>query len=111
MFSEDQSDRMRAALFGPRSSLLTSLGTEAPSSNTVASASCSPNTTNLSNGFGMGITNVTFENIDVNSSSAVGDSGYRDYSCHQMAEVFPGQQLIRLVSTRVLPTMKMFEFT
>lgn len=89
MFSEDQSDRMRAALFGPRSSLLTSLGTEAPSSNTVASASCSPNTTNLSNGFGMGITNVTFENIDVNSSSAVGDSGYRDYSCHQMAEVFP----------------------
>ncbi|MDC1221224.1 M43 family zinc metalloprotease [Salibacteraceae bacterium] len=89
MFSEDQSDRMRAALFGPRSSLLTSLGTEAPSSNTVASASCSPNTTNLSNGFGMGITNVTFENIDVNSSSAVGDSGYRDYTCHQMAEVFP----------------------
>ncbi len=89
MFSEDQSNRMRAALFGPRSSLLTSLGTEAPSSNTVASASCSPNTTNLSNGFGMGIINVSFENIDVNSSSAVADSGYRDYSCHQMAEVFP----------------------
>ena len=89
MFTEDQSDRIRATLFGPRSSLLSSLGTEAPSSNTVASAACSPNTTNLSNGFGMGITNVTLENIDVNSSSAVADSGYRDYTCHQMAEVFP----------------------
>lgn len=89
MFTEDQSDRMRATLFGPRHSLLSSLGTEAPSASVVANAACSPNTTNLTNGFGMGIQNVTFENIDVTSSWAVPDGGYVDRSCHQMAEVFP----------------------
>jgi hypothetical protein len=89
MFTDDQSDRMRAALLGPRHSLLSSLGTEAPTTNTVASASCSPNTTNLSNTFGLGIGNVTFEDIDVTSDGAVGDGGYRDYSCHHMAEVDP----------------------
>jgi len=89
MFTDNQSDRMRAALLGPRHSLLSSLGTEAPSTNTVASASCSPNTTNLSNTFGLGVGNVTFEDIDVTSDGAVGDGGYRDYSCHHMAEVDP----------------------
>jgi hypothetical protein len=89
MFTQDQSDRMRAALFGPRASLLTSLGTETPSGLSVTAADCTPSTGNLSNAFGIGIINVTFEDIDVTSGSSVPDSGYRDFTCHQIQEVFP----------------------
>ena len=88
MFTSDQRDRMRAALCGTRASLLTSLGCVAPGSPTIANASCSPNTTNLSNGFGIGVTNLTIGSLlDVTSSGAVNDGGYMDRTCNQVVEL------------------------
>jgi len=89
MFSLDQKNRMRAALCTERASLLSSLGCTPISISPPTAATCSPQTTNLSNGFGMGIRNVTFETIDVSSSSSVPENGYVDRSCGQATDLDP----------------------
>jgi PKD repeat protein len=64
MFTQDQKDRMRAALEGPRKSLLKSLALSDTALNfsTPVAASCTPLTQNLDNPY-MGIERVDFGNI------------------------------------------------
>jgi len=90
MYTSAQKTRMRAALYTTRSGLLSSLGATPITTPAPVAAVCTPSTTNLSNGFNMGIHNVTFEDINVSSGNAVGDGGYVDHSCHQGTNVQPG---------------------
>src|SRR5690606_7212225 len=83
-FTEGQKDRMRAALTGIRSSLLSSLAlTSVDGHENPAAASCTPSTSDLNNNFQMGVKNVTLENLDVSSGTAVADEGYKDFTCGQ----------------------------
>lgn len=88
-FTSDQKARMRAALCGPRASLLSSLGCTPVTMVPPASATCTPQTTNLTNTFGMGTRNVTFNDLNVTSGHAVNDGGYVDNTCNQAANLFP----------------------
>ena len=88
-FTADQKTRMRAALCGPRASLLSSLGCTPVTTTPPGTAACSPQTTNLSNSFGMGVRNVTFHDLNVTSSNAVNDGGYVDNTCNQAANLAP----------------------
>lgn len=81
-FSSDQRTRMRAALQGARSTLLTSAGLQAVSGSQPAAAlTCTPATTNTSNSFGMGVYGLQIASTEYGSSGAVADGGYRDHWC------------------------------
>ncbi|MGD1848912.1 MAG: M43 family zinc metalloprotease [Salibacteraceae bacterium] len=99
MFTSDQKARMRAALCGTRSGLLSSLGATAVSTPAPAAANCTPQTTNLVNNFGMGIRQVILENLDVPSGNAVGDGGYVDRSCLQATNLQPSTLTSLTVNT------------
>ena len=81
-YTSDQKDRMRAALEGTRASLLTSLGATPLSGTEPATAqSCQPQTTDLGNGFGLGIFSFTVDNLTVASNGSVADGGYVEKWC------------------------------
>ena len=84
MYTTGQKSVMRSALFGPRRSLLSSQSYLAPDTLTLANASCTPQTTNLSNLFAIGVTNVTLDSLNVTSPGSVSDSGYVDRTCSQV---------------------------
>lgn len=89
MFTADQKTRMRAALCGTRAGLLSSLGATPITISAPVAATCSPQTTNLANGFGMGVQQVVLENMDVTSGNAVSDGGYVDRTCLQSTSLQP----------------------
>jgi hypothetical protein len=83
MFTPDQKTRMRAAISTLRASLLTSPGLVPISGATPSSSlSCSPQTTNLSNSFGMGVFSLTIENTSYTSGGAVTDGGFKTKWCN-----------------------------
>jgi|GEM_PF-895015 len=84
MFTSGQKARMRAVLWGPRAGLITSQTYLPPDTFNMVSAACTPQTTNLSNNFGIGIINVKLDSLDVTSDDAVDDSGYVDRTCSQL---------------------------
>ncbi|MCE3280847.1 MAG: hypothetical protein K0S44_3038, partial [Bacteroidetes bacterium] len=85
-FSADQKTRMRAAISGTRSSLLSSPGlTPITGSAPTASKTCSPQTTNLSNGFNMGVFGVTVGSTSYNSFGSVSEGGFREKWCNSFS--------------------------
>ena len=81
-FTSDQKTRMRAALEGTRSSLLTSLGTTAISgSQPSATLSCTPQTQDLANNFGLGIFEFTIGTLTIATNGSVDDGGYLEKWC------------------------------
>jgi PKD repeat protein len=81
-FTADQKTRMRAAMEGPRLSLLNSLGDEPVSGvQPSVSQSCQPQTTTLPNGFGIGIFSFTLGNLTVGSGDSDSDGGYIEKWC------------------------------
>jgi len=81
-FTSDQKLRMRAAMEGPRLSLLNSLG-DVPISGAEPSVAqtCQPQTTDLPNGFGIGIFEFTLGNLIAASGSSDNDNGYLEKWC------------------------------
>lgn len=79
-FSGDQKLRMRAALEGTRSSLLTSRGLDAPPTGFVApvAATCTPTTTSPGNA--SGIKKTEMNGYSISSGSSGSDGGYVDNS-------------------------------
>ena len=85
-FTAGQRDRMRAAICTSRASLLTSPALTAVSGSApTANQNCQPQTTDLSNTFGMGVTNVKINTTEFGSSGAVGDNGYVEKWCNHTA--------------------------
>ncbi|MDQ3046615.1 MAG: M43 family zinc metalloprotease, partial [Bacteroidota bacterium] len=81
-FSADQKTRMRAAILGARGTLLTSPGLMPVTGSTPSVAkTCSPNSTELSNNFGMGVFGLTIGSTSYSSSGTVADGGFRDNWC------------------------------
>ncbi len=81
-FSSDQKLRMRAAISGTRGSLLTSPGLlPITGSSPVVTKSCSPQSIELSNSFGMGVFGLTIGSTGYSSSGTVADGGFRDNWC------------------------------
>jgi hypothetical protein len=81
-FTDDQKARMRAAISTTRASLLTSPALlPVTGSSPVVSKSCSPQTTNLSNTFSMGVFGLTIGGTSYSTSGAVADGGFRDNWC------------------------------
>lgn len=89
MYTNGQKSVMRAALFGPRRGLISSSAYLPPDTLTLANAACSPQTTNLSNGFGIGVRNFTLDSLNVSSPGSVSDSGYVDRTCSQVQYLEP----------------------
>jgi hypothetical protein len=86
LFTSDGSTRMRAALTGTRASLLTSpaltpISGSAPS----ASVTCSPNTTDLANSYGMGVFGLTIGATSYSSSGAVAEGGFKTTWCNNFS--------------------------
>jgi hypothetical protein len=85
-FSADQKTRMRAAISGTRASLLTSPGLlPVTGAEPTASKACSPQTTNLSNSFVMGVFGLTIGSTSYSSSGAVADGGFRETWCNNFS--------------------------
>lgn len=81
-FSDDQKTRMRAAVAGTRASLLTSPGLIPISGSTPSVAkTCSPQSIELSNSFGMGVFGLSIGSTSYSSSGTVADGGFRDNWC------------------------------
>lgn len=86
LFTADGVTRMRAALEGTRASLLSSaaltpLSGSAPSS----SVTCSPNTTDLANSYGMGVFGLTIGATSYSSSGAVAEGGFKTAWCNNFS--------------------------
>lgn len=81
-FTAEQKARMRAAISGPRGSLLNSPGL-LPISGTspLVAKSCSPQTSNLSNNYGMGVYGLTIGTTTYSSSGTIADGGFRNNWC------------------------------
>lgn len=109
-FTSNQKTRMRAAMEGPRASLLTSLALTPPPAQApnTAAISCSPVTspTGLGGGFA-GIMSVTFGDRTSNTSNSENDgidygtSGYLDFSqdCMKYAEFEEGGNIPLSITT------------
>jgi hypothetical protein len=81
-FSADQKTRMRAAISGPRASLLTSPGLLAVTgSSPLVTKTCFPQSTILSGGFGMGVFGLTIGGTSYSSSGTEADGGFRNNWC------------------------------
>jgi len=82
VFTADQKARMLATITGPRLSLTVSPGLVALSGSAPSvGKSCSPQTSNLSNGFGMGVFGLKIGSTEYSSSGAVADGGFRNHWC------------------------------
>jgi hypothetical protein len=90
MFTQEQKDRMRAALFAFRPGLINSGGlTAAPISSPPAA--CTP-TASFGPSFYYGVEKIVFNTLSVYSNSSVADgSQYIDRSCNQRTSVIKGQ--------------------
>ncbi len=83
-FTQGQVERMRMFLDGERSSWKHSWGSVPMSQGSLAETKCTPQTKNLSNGFGLGITSLSFGGFTLLSGTAVEDGGYRENWCTQI---------------------------
>lgn len=82
-FTTDQKSRMRAAMEGPRASLLNSIGDEPISGSEPGVAqSCQPQTTTLPNGFGIGIFEFALGDLIAFSGDSDDDNGYLEKWCN-----------------------------
>jgi len=82
VFTADQKTRVRAAISGTRASLLTLPALIAVSGSAPSVAkSCSLQTINLSNGFGMGVFGLTIGAASYSSSGAEAEGGVRNNWC------------------------------
>jgi hypothetical protein len=81
-FTTEQKDRIRAAISGSRGSLLTSPGL-LPVTGTSPSVakSCSPQTIDLVDDYGMGIFGLTIGSTAYSSSGTIADGGFRNNWC------------------------------
>ncbi len=98
-FTDDQRDRMRAALEVSRPGLVSSQGDEAPPSSTATSA-CTPGLTNSGN-YGIGPRTIDFGDNRTYTPTQ-GSSGleeYLDLSCNQQYWVYPGEEIDFSVTT------------
>lgn len=81
-FTAGQVARMQAAMMTLRPGLVYSQGASTITSTEPIAPNCSPNTTNLANGFGLGIELIEIgADFGVGSNGAVEDQGYRDRWC------------------------------
>lgn len=82
VFTADQKARMLAAITGTRVGLLTSPGLTAISGSAPSVAkSCSPQTSSLPNGFGMGVFGFKIGSTEYSSGGADADGGFRNNWC------------------------------
>ncbi|MBK0404610.1 zinc-dependent metalloprotease [Adhaeribacter sp. BT258] len=83
-FTQDQKDRVRAAISLFRPGLLNSQSLTTGSVSVPLAATCSPTGTVVSNNFSIGIYSVSIGNYTVKSDGTVGDNAMIvDRSCHQ----------------------------
>lgn len=83
-FTPGQVQRMRTFLEGERASWTYSWGTVPMNNGNLADTKCTPQTKNLSNGFGCGVTSLSFGDFTLLSGTAVEDGGYRENWCTQI---------------------------
>ena len=83
-FTQGQVDRMHMFLDGERASWTQSWGSVPINSGNMTDANCTPQTKNLSNGFGLGVTSLSFGDFTLLSGTAVEDGGYRENWCTQI---------------------------
>lgn len=89
-FTAGQSTRMRDAITAFRPGLTTSLGGTTPAASSVAAAACTPITTDVAAGSGIGIWRVMMNNIDVVSGYQEVEGDYVDHTEHQTIIVDEG---------------------
>ncbi|MFC5271957.1 M43 family zinc metalloprotease [Adhaeribacter terreus] len=83
-FTQDQKDRVRAAITQLRPGLLNSQSLSAGTLSTPLAATCTPSGTVVSNNFGIGIYSVEIGSSMVKSDGTVGDNALLvDHSCNQ----------------------------
>lgn len=96
-FTTAQAARMRAALESSRGGLLNSLATTAPSGS-MPTAACIPVEQNVGS-YPIGVYGLTFNTLNVSSSSANADGGYVDRTCYYQTTVTAGTAVTVTVNT------------